>query len=177
MELRSTVFADGQVLQVPVIKVADGCINLVKWAKKVGEYNYKSDNYQSVVLTKAEGQILYDVNSANVKSSELSGNSIKTLQRAIAEGQESDRITVKGTKIISYASPEGGEELNDKLSEERSNSAQKAWGKIAKDVEAGSTEVHGVGQIEGFKDAVENSDLADKDLILRVLSMYSDLGA
>ena len=175
LELRSTVFADGQVLQVPVIKVADGCINLVKWTKKVGEYNYKSDNYQSVVLTKAEGQILYDVNSANVKSSELSGNSIKTLQRAIAEGQESDRITVKGTKIISYASPEGGEELNDKLSEERSNSAQKAWGKIAKDVEAGSTEVHSVGQDwEGFKDAVENSDLADKDLILRVLSMYSD---
>ena len=103
------------------------------------------------------------------------GSSIKKLQGAIAEGAESERITVKGTKIISYASPEGGEELNDKLSQERSEAAQKAWKQIGKGAEAGSTEIKSVGQDwEGFQEAIKASNLEDKDLILRVLSMYSD---
>lgn len=175
LELRSSAVIGGKILQVPVIKVADGCVNLFKWAEKGGEYGYKSDNYQTVITTTAEGQILYDVNSANVKGNQLGGASIKTLQAAIAEGQESERVSVKGTKIISYASPEGGEELNDKLSKERSESAQKAWESIGKGAKAAGTEVQSVGQDwEGFKEAVENSQLADKDLILRVLSMYSD---
>ena len=175
LELRSKAVLGERIMQMPVIKVADGCINLLKWAEKSGAYSYKSDNYKPYTITTAEGQILYDVNSASVKGSELSTGSIKTLQAAIAEGQEDSRVRVKGTKIISYASPEGGEELNEKLSQERSESAKKAWKSIGKDIENTATEVQSIGQDwEGFKDAVQNSELEDKDLILRVLSMYSD---
>jgi len=175
LELRSSAFLGDRMAQVPVIKVADGCVNLVRWAETKGEYAYKPDNYQPTVTTTAEGQILYDVNSAEVKGSQIGGSSIKGLQSAISEGNESERITVKGTRIISYASPEGGEELNDKLSAERSEAAQKAWKQIGKGAQAGSTEVQSVGQDwEGFKEAIEASNLEDKDLILRVLSMYSD---
>ena len=175
LELRTTAFIGGKQVEVPVIKVADGCVNLAKWADRGGVYAYKADGYQEKVVTTAEGQILYDVNSSAVKGSQLSGSSIKKLQGAIAEGNESERITVKGTKIISYASPEGGEELNDKLSQERSEAAQKAWKQIGKGAEAGSTEIKSVGQDwEGFQEAIKASNLEDKDLILRVLSMYSD---
>ncbi|MBQ3711741.1 MAG: hypothetical protein II891_05030 [Bacteroidales bacterium] len=175
LELRSTAFIGGKEVPVPVIKVADGCINLARWADRGGVYTYKADGYQEKVVTTAEGQILYDVNSSAVKGSQLGNASIKKLQGAIAEGAESERITVKGTKIISYASPEGGEELNDKLSQERSEAAQKAWKQIGKGAEAGSTEIKSVGQDwEGFQEAIKASNLEDKDLILRVLSMYSD---
>ena len=175
LELRSTAFISGKQVEVPVIKVADGCVNLARWADKTGVYAYKADNYQETVVTTAEGQILYDVNSSSVKGNQLSGGSIKNLQSAIAEANSTERISVKGTKIISYASPEGGEELNDKLSEERSKAANEAWKKIGKGVEAGSTEIQSVGQDwEGFQEAIRSSDLEDKDLILRVLSMYSD---
>ena len=175
LELRTRAFVGDRLAQVPVIKVADGCVNLFRWALTGGEYVYKPDNYQPTVTTTAEGQILYEVNSSEVKGSQIGGASIKGLQSAIAEGNESERVTVKGTRIISYASPEGGEELNDKLSAERSEAAQKAWKQIGKGAEAGSTEVQSVGQDwEGFKEAIEASNLEDKDLILRVLSMYSD---
>ena len=175
LELRSTAFIGGKQIEVPVIKVADGCINLARWADKDGVYTYKADGYQEKVVTTVEGQILYDVNSSAVKSGQLGNSSIKKLQGALAESAESERITVGGTKIVSYASPEGGEELNDKLSQERSEAAQKAWKQIGKGAEAGSTEVRSVGQDwEGFQEAIKASNLEDKDLILRVLSMYSD---
>ena len=175
LELRSTAFIGGKQVDVPVIKVADGCINLSRWADRNGVYAYKADNYQETVVTTAEGQILYDVNSSDVKGSQLGGSSIKKLQSALAEAGSTERISVKGTKIISYASPEGGEELNDKLSEQRSKAANEAWKKIGKGAEAGSTEIKSVGQDwEGFQEAIKASDLEDKDLILRVLSMYSD---
>ena len=175
LELRSTAFIGGRQADVPVIKVADGCINLARWADKTGSWAYKADNYQESVVTTAEARILYDVNSASVKGNQLSGPGVKSLQSALAEAGESERISVKGTKIISYASPEGGEELNEKLSEERSASAKEAWKKIGRGAEAGSTEVRSAGQDwEGFQEAIRNSDLEDKDLILRVLSMYSD---
>ena len=175
LELRSTAFIGGKQVEVPIIKVADGCINLARWADKGGVYAYKADSYQEKVITTVEGQILYDVNSSAVKSGQLGNSSIKKLQGALAESAESERITVGGTKIVSYASPEGGEELNDKLSQERSEAAQKAWKQIGKGAEAGSTEVRSVGQDwEGFQEAIKASNLEDKDLILRVLSMYSD---
>ena len=174
LELRSKAFLGGKEVQVPVIKVADGCINLVRWAES-GGYGIKPDNYQAVISEFAEGQIHYDVNSSNVKNSQLTGKSIKDFEQALAEGRDNERIKIKGTKIISYASPEGGEEYNSKLSDKRSDAAEQAWKKIGKGSETAVTEVQSVGQDwEGFKEAISKSNLEDKDLILRVLSMYSD---
>ncbi len=175
LELRTKAFVGGKEVAVPVIKVADGVINTISLAETGGAFDYKPDNYQEVVTQYSEGQINYDVNSADVKGSQLGNRSIKELQQAIAEGNESERITVKGTKIISYASPEGGEEYNAKLSDRRSDAAEKAWKTIGKGAQAAGVEVQSIGQDwEGFKEAISKSDLADKDLILRVLSMYSD---
>lgn len=175
LELRSTAYYKGKPIEIPAIKVADGCNVTQLLATTNGEYSFKKDAYQDVIKETAEGQVLYDYNSANVKNSELKSSSVKELQAALEEIEADPRYTVTGTKIIAYASPEGGQAYNAKLSDKRAASANKAWKKVTGGLEADNLEVQSVGQDwEGFQDAVKNSNITDKELILRVLSMYSD---
>ena len=175
LELRSTVFYGKKRLEVPAIKVADGVVCTQNLISKNGHYTMKDDGYQYVIRSAVEGQIKYDVNSANVKNSELRSSSIKDLQAALEEIAADPRYSVAGQQIVAYASPEGGQKLNAKLSDKRAASAQKAWNKISDSKDAADVQIKSIGQDwEGFQEAIENSDLEDKDLILRVLSMYSD---
>ena len=175
LELRSVAYYKGKPIEIPAIKVADGCNVTQLLATTGGEYEFKKDAYQDVIKESAEGQILYDYNSANVKNSQLRSNSVKELQAALEEIEADPRYTVTATKIVAYASPEGGQEYNAKLSDKRAASAKKVWKKVTGGMEADNLEVKSMGQDwEGFQEAVKKSNLSDKDLILRVLSMYSD---
>ncbi len=175
LELRSVAFYGEKRIEIPTRKVADGCNCTSLLADVQGVYQYKKDNYQYVLHQSAEGQILYDVNSAEVRKNQLRSQSIEELQYALAEIMDDDRITVTGNQVIAYASPEGGKDLNAKLSDKRADSAQKAWNSISKGMEAGDVQIQSIGQDwEGFQEAITNSNIEDKELILRVLSMYSD---
>ena len=175
LELRSVAFYGEKRIEIPTRKVADGCNCTSLLADVSGVYQYKKDNYQYVLHQSAEGQILYDVNSAEVKNNQLRSQSIEELQYALAEIMDDDRITVTGNQVIAYASPEGGKDFNAKLSDKRASSAQKAWNSISKGMESGDVQIQSIGQDwEGFQEAVSNSNIEDKELILRVLSMYSD---
>lgn len=175
LELRSVAYYNGKPIEIPAIKVADGCNVTQMLATTGGEYEFKKDAYQDVIKESAEGQILYDYNSANVKNSQLRSNSVKELQAALEEIESDPRYTVTGTRVVAYASPEGGQEYNAKLSDKRAASAKKVWKKVTGGMEADNLEVKSMGQDwEGFQEAVQKSDISDKELILRVLSMYSD---
>ena len=175
LELRGVLSYKDTEVELPALKVADGCNVTQLLADNGGIVSFKKDNYQEVLHESTEGQILYTVNSSVVRNSELKSESVKDLQAALEEVASDPRYTVTGTKIISYASPEGGQELNAKLSDRRAESAEKAWDKVTGGMPAGDVQVQSVGQDwEGFQEAVENSNVEDKDLILRVLSMYSD---
>ena len=175
LELRSVAYYKGLPISIPSIKVADGTILTQMLASPHGTYSYKQDAYQAVLHEQAEGQVMYDYNSAAIKGSELRSRSIKELQAALEAIGADPRYTVKGTSVVAYASPEGGEAYNAKLSDKRAASAQKAWSKVTGEKAPDNLEVRSIGQDwEGFREAVENSDIEDKDLILRVLSMYSD---
>lgn len=175
LELRGVLYYKDAAVEIPALKVADGVNVTQLLADNGGSLSFKKDNYQEILHESTEGQVLYDVNSAVVKKSELSSESVQGLQAALDEIESDPRYTVTGTRIISYASPEGGEELNAKLSDRRAESAEKAWDKVTGGMPAGDVQVQSVGQDwEGFQEAVQNSDVEDKDLILRVLSMYSD---
>ena len=174
LELRSVVSYGNKNYDVPAIKVADGLIVTALFADTHGAYTPKEDGYQFVLHEVAEGQILYDVNSANVKNSELRSRSIKELQEALEAMEGDPRYTVTSTQVVAYASPEGGEKLNAKLSDKRAGTAEQAWSKIS-GKKADEVEVKSMGQDwEGFQEAISKSDIEDKELILRVLSMYSD---
>lgn len=175
LELRSVAYYKGEAIEIPTVKVADGCNVTQLLATTGGTYSFKKDNYQAVLHESAEGQILYDYNSANVKRSELRSESVKELQAALEEIAADPRYTVTGTKVVAYASPEGGQAYNAKLSDKRAESAQKAWNKVTGGMKTDDLQVKSMGQDwEGFQEAVQKSNIQDKELILRVLSMYSD---
>ena len=178
LELRGVVHFKNKDYPVDAIKVADGCIATYQLADLDGVYELKPDGYKEVLERTTEARILYDVNSDKVKKSEMETYAMDGYRYRLGKLQEDERTTVKGTQIVAYASPEGGKDYNAKLSDKRAGSAQKAWDQIAKDtkeIEVTGVEVKSMGQDwEGFQEAVSKSNIEDKDLILRVLSMYSD---
>ena len=175
LELRGVAKYKGKSITLPTKKVADGVNTTYMLLDAAGLVPLKADGYEAILKQTAEGQILYKVNSADVRNSELKGRSIQNFQNALDEIKNNERKTLVGTEVVAYASPEGGEKLNRKLSDNRSKSADKAWTKVVKGKEVTDPEVRSIGQDwEGFQELVQNSDIRDKDLILRVLSMYND---
>lgn len=174
LELRGVVKYKNKSYKLPVRKVADG-VNTTYMLVDKGVFPLKADGYQAILKQTAEGQILYNINSADVRSKELKGQSVKDFQAALDEIKANERKTLVGTEVVAYASPDGGQDLNQKLSDKRSKTADKAWSKVVNGKDVYDPEVKSVGQDwEGFQELVQNSDIEDKDLILRVLSMYSD---
>ena len=140
LELRGVARYGKKSVNLPVKKVADGVNTTYMLVKREGQLAFKKDNYQSVIKQTAEGQILYQVNSSEVQSKQLSSQSVKDFQAALDEIAANERKTITGTEVVAYA-----------------------------------PEVRSIGQDwEGFQELVAKSDIQDKDLILRVLSMYSD---
>ena len=157
------------------IKIADGANTTYMLARKSGAYAPAADGYQEIVPEEVEAQILYLINSANVRSNQLSSESIKEYRDGVKDVMNDSRRTIVGTDIIAYASPDGPEKRNNALSSERERSAKNAFKQVSKKLETGGVSSQSIGEDwEGFKDLVSNSNIEDKDLILRVLSMYSD---
>ena len=136
--------------------------------------NFKKDNAASKIAA-----INYDKNKAEIKSSETKKSEIAEMQKYIKESKDNDRVRFDGVELKSYASPEGTQEINKKVSNDRSNSASK----FAKNEFKGVNGADGSNFFkslvteedwEGFKTAVQNSNLADKDMIIRVINMNSD---
>ena len=175
LDLRGVARYKGKAIKLPTKKVADGVNTTYMLVQQEGQVPYKADNYQAVIKQTAEGQILYKVNSSEVQSKQLKSASIAEFQKELDEIRSNSRKTITGTEVVAYASPEGGEKYNKKLSDNRSKTADKAWQNITKGKDIADPEVKSIGQDwEGFRELVEKSNIQDKDLILRVLSMYSD---
>ena len=176
LELRGVVRHKDKSTNVPSKKVADGANTTYMLVDRSGALDLKADGYQEVIKQTAEGQILYQINSSTVRNSELKGQSIKDYQAALNEILANERKTIVSTDIVAYASPDGKEDQNAKLSDNRSKSAEKAYGKVTKkiDVDAPVNITSIAEDWEGFQELVAASDLEDKELIIRVLSMYSD---
>jgi tetratricopeptide (TPR) repeat protein len=175
LELRGVARKGEKYVNLPVKKVADGVNTTYMLVKRSGEVTPKADAYQDVIATTTEGQIKYLVNSAEVRGSELKGKSVQEFLSAIDKINADDRTTVTGTEILAYASPEGPEYKNNELADKRSASASKAFKEMGKKHDMANPDVKSLGEDwEGFQQLVRESDIQDKELILRVLSMYSD---
>ena len=176
LELRAIARKGEKFVNLPVKKVADGLNTTYMLVKRDGFFTPKADAYQDVISSTAEGQIKYLVNSADVRNSELKGKSVKDFLAAIDQINADERTTITGTEILAYASPEGPERKNNELADRRSASANKALKEMGKKHQnISGAEVKSLGEDwEGFQQLVKESDIQDKDLILRVLSMYSD---
>ena len=176
LELRGVVKYKEKSTDVPSKKVADGANTTYMLVCKKGVLDLKADNYQEVIKQTAEGQILYQINSSSVRNNQYKSQSIKDFQAALDEIKANERKTLVSTDVVAYASPDGKEDQNAKLSDNRSKSAEKAFAKVTKKHSADApVNVSSVAEDwDGFQELVAASNLEDKDLIIRVLSMYSD---
>jgi outer membrane protein OmpA-like peptidoglycan-associated protein len=177
LELRVSVWNNLKRIDFPApYKIADGANTTYKLVSKGGVVAYASDQYRKVIPEKKETQIMYDINSAKVKTKELTKEEIKEFEKFLADVENDGRRAVKSTDIVAYASPDGSVALNTKLSDKRSETAKAAFDKITKKTPvAAPVNISTIAEDwEGFQELVAASTIADKDLILRVLSMYSD---
>ena len=176
LELRGVVKFKNKTYETPVIKVADGANTTYMLASKMAKVDYMPDAYKEIIEETEEAQIMYTINNSTVRNSELRKQEVKDWNAALEAIKSDERREITGTDIIAYASPDGPEDFNTTLAEKRANTADKAYEKITKKnpIDA-PVNVQNVSEDwEGFQELVSASNIEDKDLILRVLSMYSD---
>ena len=137
------------------------------------------DNFQRVITYVQDLTFNYGYQSSAVKSAEYRDEDWKATKDLFALAASADSVNVIGVTTTSYASPEGEISLNEDLAMDRAKSANKAvtreLGRKKLNLEDDAVRAEPKGEDwEGFKKAMRASDIADKDLILRVLEMYSD---
>jgi Flp pilus assembly protein TadD/outer membrane protein OmpA-like peptidoglycan-associated protein len=131
-------------------------------------------NFQRASTTSQEAEILYKINSSVVNKKQLTAEQIALFKDFVAANSTAERTTLSNIYASGYASPDGPEKFNNKLSEQRSKTGAKAIKKELKAVEGLNYEIASYGEDwDGFKTLVENSNIEEKDLILNVLQMYS----
>jgi len=171
--------AKGKTVQFEDVKLADGIIatpNLVMVNPKVLTF---SDNFKRIVPEEYVTDIQYVINRADVRRSQTSKDGVVNMEEFLAEANANDRIEMKNLEISAYASPDGPYDFNDKLSVKRQKSADKYLKSTLrkKDISVADelfSLLTTAEDWEGFKKLMEKSDIQDKEMILRVLSMHSD---
>ena len=166
-----------KVIEIPDVKIADGILVTDELAEaQDNELAATPDKFQRVIQELTEADIKFLIQQANVRSSETKSDEMKALQEAIKDAQANEKKAINKIEVSGYASPDGGMDLNEKLAKNRQKAAQDfikkdlKKNKVNNEVEANIT----AEDWEGFQAAMEESNIQDKDLVLRVLSMYSD---
>lgn len=162
-------------------KLADGVITTPLMVMSDDMPIIAADKFERITSHQAKAIIHYLVNSSNVRSSELRDDDIKAIESFLKGVSDNADYQFKGAEIKAYASPEGEISLNENLAQERAESAMKAVSRLmdrAKmdyDKDAFFQLMPKGEDWSGFKEKMEASDIADKELILRILEMYSDV--
>jgi hypothetical protein len=150
------------------VKLADGVIATSTLVEKHGKPVSMKDNYVRVIPEAQAADINYLINKSDIRSTELKAEDIALLKEYIKTVRTDTSRKFKNMVISSYASPDGKFDLNEKLSVNEFGKVQAA--KAAGFFDSKTT----AEDWDGFKTEVEKSTIRDKELILRVLSMYAD---
>ena len=165
---------------VPAVKVANGVVATSELYKRtLASENgvIAPDGYQRINEQKQEAAIKFLINQANIRKSELKNNSVKEFVKMLKKiNADREGLNLKNVEIQAYASPDGGVKLNDKLAGNRQNVSEKyVKGTLKKQKMNADIDAHYTAQDwDGFQQLVSASNIQDKDVILRVLSMYKD---
>ena len=163
---------------IPSIKIADGVIATSELPTAASSNaSYAEDAYQRIIKQAQEANIMFLIQQANLRNNQLNSEEMKEFHKKVAEvNADTKNFKLNNIEVSAYASPDGGVKLNTGLAENREKNAEKYLNrqlkkaKIDTNVDAKYT----AQDWEGFQELVSKSNLQDKDLILRVLSMYQD---
>ena len=169
-----------KTVDIPAIKIADGVVSTSELVNKtVATANTadSKDKFQRIIAQEKEANIMFLIQQANLRSSELNSDQIKEFNQTVSDVYADKKgKKINNIEISAYASPDGGVKLNTGLSENREENTVKYVNKQLKKAEVeAAVESNATAQDwEGFQELVSASDIQDKELILRVLSMYQD---
>ena len=175
--LEFTATIGKKTVEIPAVKIADGVIStseLVDQTLETANTATGEDAFQRIIKEKHEANIMFLIQQANVRSSEL--KTAKAFNEEVKNINETPNRKIDNISISAYASPDGGLDLNTKLAENRQDNTAKVINRnLKKDkLEVNVDTKYTAEDWEGFQELVSKSNIQDKELILRVLSMYSD---
>ena len=163
---------------IPSVKIADGVIATSELPTvKSANAAYAEDAFQRIIKQAQEAQIMFLIQQANIRASELKSDGIKDFnKKVVAINGDKKNFKLNNIEISAYASPDGGVKLNTGLAEDRQENTEKYLNKQLKkgEIETQVDAKYTAQDWEGFQELVSKSNIQDKDLILRVLSMYQD---
>lgn len=171
----------GNEKSFPAKEIATGTIITPMWVEEDYMFALGKDKFQKSYPKSNEAVINYLVNKSNVRSSELRDDDMKAMKEWIENMADNPMFVFKGGNVVAYASPEGEMSLNENLAQNRAESGSAAVRNILKRNKVKGASAGDYFKLmpkgedwEGFKKAMQASDIKDKDLILRVLEMYED---
>lgn len=175
--LRFKATIGGKTIEIPAVKVADGVISTSEMVGKTLESANPAlgdDAFQRIIKEKHEANIMFLIQQANVRASEL--KAAKAFGEEVRSVNDAANKRINNIEVSAYASPDGGLDLNTGLAEKRQDNAAKV---VNRDLKKGKLDVavdtrYTAEDWEGFQELVSKSNIQDKELILRVLSMYQD---
>ena len=151
-------------------------VGVTREKNNTGKYDPNIDVFQRIVPDEYTAAIHYLINKADIRPSELTTDEIAKLKEYNKALANDPKKKLKSMEISSYASPDGALELNTKLAEKRQDASSKFLTKELKkaEVEAQFNTKFTPEDWEGFQELMAKSNIQDKELILRVLTMYTD---
>jgi Flp pilus assembly protein TadD len=175
--LRYKATVSGREVEIPEMKIADGVVGTAKLALAMDvKPQITPDKFQRIIQEVQEADIRFLVQQSTLRSSELNSQDMKDLQTAIKDADKDANKAINKIEVLGYASPEGGQKLNEKLANDRQSKSQSYLEQQLKKAKVSANISSDVTpeDWEGFQKALEASNIQDKDLVLRVLSMYTD---
>ena len=178
--LRFVVNKGRKTREIPEVKVADGCIStsqLYRQTVATANIAIGEDAFQRVIKQAKEANIMFLIQQTNLRTSELNSTEMNEFRAALKDvATDYENKVLDEIKVSAYASPDGGVMLNDGLAVVREINTAKQMKKELKDAKLDGyvDSEYTAEDWEGFKELISQSNLPDKELILRLLSMYSD---
>ncbi len=169
-----------KTVTVPEVKVGYGVIatsQLLQNTLASAQPSLAADAYQRIIAEKQEANIKFLIEQAKLRDSELNSENVKAFVAMMKEINDAKETrALKNIEVSAYASPDGALDLNTRLAEQRQNNTDKYLKKEMKKIEMeGQVDTKYTAEDwDGFQQLVSASNIQDKDVILRVLSMYKD---
>ncbi len=169
-----------KTVKVPAVKIAEGVIatsELYHQTVKAAQPCVAQDAFQRVTEQKYDANIKFLIQQAELRKSELQSNSVQDFVKLLQEiARNQEGLNLSNVEISAYASPDGGVQLNEKLANQRQQNTEGYVREQMKkaNVEGGVSSEYTAQDWEGFQELVKASNIPDKEVILRVLSMYQD---
>ena len=166
-----------KTVAIPAVKIADGVIStseLIENTLQSANPANGDDAFQRIIKEKHNANIMFLIQQANIRASEL--KTAKEFNKEVANVNDAANKKISNIEVSAYASPDGGVGLNTKLAENREDNTTKMLSKDLKKakIDAPIDAKYTAQDWEGFQELVSKSNIQDKELILRVLSMYQD---